>query len=231
MNKIVITLAALAACVSLRAQEPASSYSVTVDFPYTSKYVFRGNQLASDSFQPSVEVASGNWYAGLWTNLPIERVDKSLVENEIDFYAGYGIPLSDTWSIDTGVTYYYYPEKTAGSGIEDTTEFFVGLTGTLAGFTPSFYSYYDIDRKAWTFQAAAGYSVSLSDKASLDFSATLGRVDTDGGSDYTYYGAGAVLPYKLNDSATLNFGVQWATTNFDDADDEIWATTGITIGF
>jgi uncharacterized protein (TIGR02001 family) len=229
MNKIVITLAALVACVSLRAQEPASSYSVTVDFPYTSKYVFRGIELARDSFQPSVEVASGNWYAGLWTNQPI--VDNT--DNEIDFYAGYGIPLSDSWSLDTGVTYYFYPEGDDSAGIEDTTEFFAGLTGTLAGFSPSFYTYYDIDLKAWTFQGSVGYSAPLSDKASLDFSATVGRVDTDGGTDYTYYGVGVVLPYKLTDSATFNLGAQYSANNLDNVEDDdfLWFTAGVTVGF
>jgi uncharacterized protein (TIGR02001 family) len=227
MKKIALTIAALAACVSLQAQAPTSSYSITVDFPYTSKYVFRGVELAKESFQPSIEVASGNWYAGLWTNQPITKG----IENEIDFYAGYGIPLSDTWSLDTGATLYYYPEANKNVADEHTTEFFAGLTGTLGGFSPSFYTYYDIDLKAWTFQTAVGYSVALSDQASLDFSASLGRVDTDGGSDYTYYGAGVTLPYKLSDSATLNLGVQYAATNESGSDDYFWFTAGVTIGF
>ncbi len=229
MKKIALTIAALAACVSLQAQEPKSSYSITVDFPYTSKYVFRGVELAKESFQPSVEVASGNWYVGLWTNQPITKG----IDNEIDIYAGYGIPLSDTWSIDTGATFYYYPEANKNVADEHTTEFFAGLTGTLAGFSPSFYTYYDIDLKAWTFQGAVGYSAALSDKASLDFSATLGRVDTDGGEDYTYYGVGVVLPYKLSDSATFNLGVQYTANNLKNVEDDdfLYFTAGITIGF
>lgn len=236
MKKIALTIAALAACVSLQAQQPTSSYSITADFPYTSKYVFRGQAFSRDAFQPSVEVASGNWYVGLWTSQPIVKK----FDNEINVYAGYGIPLSDTWSIDTGATLYYYPEADKNVADEHTTEFYVGLTGTLGGLSPSFYTYYDIDLKAWTFQASVGYSVALSDKASLDFSANVGRVDTDGGSDYTYYGAGVVLPYKLTDSATFNVGLQWAANNLNGGaldfvkgkdDDFLFFTTGLTIGF
>ena len=86
MKKIVLILAAVAASLSLRAEEaaaPASSYSVTVDFPYATKYVFRGAQYAKQSLQPSVEVATGSFAFGIWTNQPI--TDNT--DNEIDFYA------------------------------------------------------------------------------------------------------------------------------------------------
>ena len=55
-----------------------------MDFPYASKYVFRGVQYAEDSFQPSVKLTSGSFYLGLWTNQPIT----SNIDNEIDVYGG-----------------------------------------------------------------------------------------------------------------------------------------------
>jgi uncharacterized protein (TIGR02001 family) len=93
MKKTALILALLATRLGLNAQESKLSYSVTVDFPYASKYVFRGIEYAKDSIQPSIEVASGNFYAGVWTNQPVTNNS----DNEFDFYAGYGIPLNDKW--------------------------------------------------------------------------------------------------------------------------------------
>ena len=61
MKKIILVLATLIAGASLSAQTPvaapaAPSYSVTVDFPYVSKYVFRGVELSKGTFQPSVKL-------------------------------------------------------------------------------------------------------------------------------------------------------------------------------
>ena len=65
MKKISLLLAALVTGASLSAQAPApapaaSAYSVTVDFPYASKYVFRGVQYAEVGF--GVLQTSGNPY-------------------------------------------------------------------------------------------------------------------------------------------------------------------------
>lgn len=227
MKNTAIILAALVAGASLQAQEPASSYTITVDFPYTSEYVFRGTKFAEDSFQPSVEIAKDNWYAGVWTNQPIT----SNIDNEIDFYVGMGLPLNDTWKVDTGATLYYYPELDESSGLDTTTfEGYVGITGTVSGFTPSFYTYYDFTLEAWAFQGAVGYSIPLADKVSLDITGTVGLVNPDLGDNYTYYGVGAVLPYKLTDKATASVGIQYATNDVTGSEDNLFFTTGITIG-
>ena len=52
-----LLLAAVLSGGSLSAQEE-SSYSVTVDFPYVSDYVFRGVKFANDSIQPSARERS-----------------------------------------------------------------------------------------------------------------------------------------------------------------------------
>ncbi|GAB1490224.1 TorF family putative porin [Opitutaceae bacterium] len=227
MKKTAILLASLVAGASLQAQAPASSYTITVDFPYTSEYVFRGTKLADDSFQPSVEIAKDNWYAGVWTNQPITNN----TDNEVDFYVGMGLPLNDTWKVDTGATLYWYPELNKSTGRDSTTfEGYVGVTGTVSGFTPSFYTYYDFTLETWAFQGSVGYSIPLADKLSLDLTGTVGLVEPDLGGNYTYYGIGAVLPYKLTDKATASVGVQYATTDITGSEDEVYFTAGITIG-
>lgn len=229
MKKSVLILAALLAGVSLRAEE-ASSYSVTLDFPYTTKYVFRGVELARQSFQPSVEVGVGNFAAGLWTNQPI--LDNT--DNEIDFYAGYSASLSDTWSLDVGGCLYYYPELDASSGADNTTfEPYIGITGTVGDVSPGLYLYYDLTLKALTVEGQLGYSVPLSPAgASLDFSLNLGRVDPDAGSGYTYYSIGASVPFKLSESGTLTLGINYAHNSISGIENSsFFGTAGVTIGF
>ncbi|MBL9190793.1 MAG: hypothetical protein JNJ82_00465 [Opitutaceae bacterium] len=229
MKKTALILALLATGLGLNAQESKLSYSVTVDFPYASKYVFRGIEYAKDSIQPSIEVASGNFYAGVWTNQPVTNNS----DNEFDFYAGYGIPLNDKWKLDVGATLYYYPEADTSSFDEQTFEGFIGLTGTVSGFTPGIYAYYDFDLKAFTVQGSVGYSISLeSAGTSLDFTVTLGNVSPDVGDDYIYYGIGVNLPYKLTEKATFAVGAQYASNDLDGADDNhLWFTAGLTVGF
>src|SRR5882724_4464356 len=67
------TSASSSSMASGATSEPRSDYSITSDFTYTSKYVFRGVQQARASFQPSLEFATGGWNAGVWTNQPIKR--------------------------------------------------------------------------------------------------------------------------------------------------------------
>lgn len=242
MKKISLILAALATGYVAQAQDAAkTSYSVTVDFPYTSKYVFRGIEFAKDSFQPSVEIASGNFYGGLWTNQPIVNN----VDNEIDFYAGYNIPLNSNWKVDVGATVYYYPEADKTSLEQGTYEGYVGLTGSVAGFTPALYAYYDFKLESFTTQASVGYSIPLeSAGTSLDLSATYGLVQgttygIKGGSDdsYAYWGVGANVPYKLTEKATATVGVQYVSNKnatiagVDAENDRVYFTAGLTVGF
>ena len=64
MKKTIALCAALLACGSAFAQEE-SEYAVTMDMPVVTKYVFRGVQIAKSSFQPSVQLTSGNLYGGV----------------------------------------------------------------------------------------------------------------------------------------------------------------------
>lgn len=241
MKKTVLTIAALcAATLGLRAQEapvpaaPSTSYSVTVDFPYATKYLFRGVQLAEGSFQPSVEVAAGDFTVGLWTSQPLT----SNIDNEVDLYAGYSVSLNDAWSVDTGLTMYYYPELDSSTGLDRTTwEPYVGLVGEVGGFSPGVYLYYDTTLKIYTYQGQLGYSIALEPAgASLDFSASLGRVDPKSGSGYTYYSLGLAVPFKLSESGTFTIGANYTHNNISGGDSygkngNFYATAGVTIGF
>jgi uncharacterized protein (TIGR02001 family) len=240
MKKTAVFLAALVAGSALRADEapaapaapvvpaePAAAYSVTADFSYVSSYVFRGYKLADDAIQPSIKLAVGNAYAGVWLSEPVD----SEFDNEIDFYGGYTFALSDGWSLDVGATLYYYPEAPA-SADESTFEGYVGLTGTVGGVTLGGYVYQDFTLEATTVQGNVGYGIPISDKVSCNLSANLGYVTYNEGDDYTYYGVSVQLPWKISDHATLTLGGSYANNDIPDAEDDLfWVNAGFSYTF
>ena len=244
MKKTLVLLAALAGGSFVGAADsaapastlaPSSSYSVTVDFPYVSKYVFRGQEINKGAFQPSVEVTSSDFYGGLWTNFPILNPKGTKDETtELDAYVGYNYKLSDLVKLDGGLTFYYYPRahKSKGSN-EYTEEAYFGVDLALCGFTPSLYGYYDFKLRTWTTQAAVGYSIPLKDLGtSLDLSATVGRVAPGVGKSYLYYAAGLTVPVKLSDRAKLNLGLTYSGLDLNDTRKPgLWYTAGIVVGF
>lgn len=221
-------LALASAGPSLYADEaPKSSYNITVDVPYATKYVFRGIQYAEGAFQPSVKLTSGDFYAGIWGSAPVDKG----YELEIDYYAGYGFKLPNGWSLDVGTTLYSYPGLNGG-GDKTTFEPYLGLNGSFGAVTSATYLYYDFTLDVLTIQETVGYSIPLDSKTSLNLSATLGRVEPDAGSGYTYYSAGVAIPYKLSDKSTITFGAQYADHDLDGVDGgHFWGTLGYTYTF
>ena len=246
MKKTILALAALvgasaafADVAAPAATTTAKSYSVTLDNTIASEYIFRGLEVADATFHPSVEIAYSDLYAGVWGALPFNN-NAGADYKEFDFYAGYGHALNDTWKLDAGVTHYYYGD-TAGS--RDTTEFFLGVNGKVSVLTTSVYGYYDIDLQATTFIGSVGYSLPLEKLGtSLDFTATLGYVDVGENpssepADYTYWGLGVAVPYKLSDTATVTAGVAYTNGNRNSTinglalEDQVVGTIGLTVGF
>ncbi len=240
IKKTILALAALTAGVSAQAQT-ASDLSVTLDVTYVTDYVFRAVRASTDAIQPSVEATYGDIYAGVWNSNDLNSDGVS----ETDLYAGYNLKVSDALSFDVGATRFLYE----GQSTNDTTEVFVGASFKSV-VTPSLYYYYDFDREVNTFEASLGYSLPIDAiKASLDLTGKLGYVNRQGDlkgyvptteNDYTYFSAGAAIPYKLSDTATLTVGVEYIYNNektlsqFDSGKNEtdiIVGKAGISIGF
>lgn len=251
MKKTALFLLALATGAILHAQEAAQGkYSITMDFPYVSKYTFRGHQITQGAIQPSLEIAAGDAYIGLWSNQPVTKNE----DNEFDFYTGYKFKLNDQWSLDSGITLYYYPELDHSSGLHNTTtEAYVGINGDIAGVKPGLYAYYDFVLKNWVTQAQIGYSYPLKDiGVSLDFTGNVGQViadrnvadnayshidqfgneQTHWGSDYTYWSLGVQANYNLSEKATSYVGVTYTSHNRHYEEKNFWVFTGgLTVGF
>jgi uncharacterized protein (TIGR02001 family) len=234
MKKTILALAALAVGASAYAQEAKTTdLSVTLDLTYVTDYVFRGATLAGASFQPSVEAAYGDFYAGVWHSDAISGTNTAGIgDSETDFYAGYGFAVTEKISIDVGATRYVYSGGSSG----DTTEAYAGLSFDVL-LSPSVYYYYDFDLEISSYIGSIGYSLPVeSIGTSLDFSGSVGYIQRSGlnGDDYTYGSVGVSVPYKLSDTATLTAGVQYILNDTDALDgdnDLVVGTVGISIGF
>ena len=246
MKNLIYGIAALAAASGLRAQTSIPDISVTSDFTYASEYVFRGVKQAGNSFQPSVEITSGGFNAGLWTNEAVTKHEN----NEVDVYAGYDYKVNSALKLEGVVTSYNYFEA-GGGQTQDTWEVGVGATYTVSGFSPSLYLYHDFRRQADIAVAAVGYSIPLEAiGASLDTNIYGGSVSArdalpdaagpDRKNAYTYYGLDLTIPYKLSKNATFSLGGHYAVNrNAAGIDTPLgivsnrstWFTAGVSIGF
>ena len=207
MKKILAILASVMATASL---VEASELSVSGTFAWESEYIFRGVRLADEYFAPSIDVSYGDFYAGIWAALPVEGTKwDGTDQNEVDYYAGYGLGLSETISADFGFTYYTYPEAEEDFfGDPNTFEIYGGLSFDVP-FSPAVYVFYDFDLDALTLEVSGGHTVELTEESAVDFSIYLGNVAPDEGSDYVYYGAGVSYSYSLTENASVSIGVNY----------------------
>jgi uncharacterized protein (TIGR02001 family) len=227
--------AALMAVPAVSAQD---ELSVTGSMAIESSYMFRGVKFAEVTYFPSVDVAYGNAYAGLWSALPLDTDEG----NEVDIYAGYGFALSDLVSLDVGLTYYTFP-----SIDDETLEFYAGVAFDVE-FSPAIYVYYDKDREVLTFEASAGYSFEVAENVSFDLSGAIGYATGDDGTlmgvgvdDYTYAVASAGFSYTINEAASVSVYGSYSVASEDYAfsdggtpdieDDELWFGISVSTGF
>jgi len=207
------TLVALALASQLSASDALleqKDYSITADFPYLTKYVFRGIELSQDCVQPTLEFAKDNLSVGIWGSQPFKR--KEL--NEVDFFAAYKLKLTEGWEIDTGGTLYTYPRHKAGER-SSTTEVKLGVNGDVKGFQPGFYAYYDTTLRTTTLEGRLAYSVPVSKLGiSLDFSTNAGRVFANGGEGYNYWYGGVDIPWKLRENSSVYVGIAYTGNDY-----------------
>lgn len=246
MTKTIRTLAALGAlagAASLVAQEAATSeLSISTTMAFESEYVFRGQSLAAESFQPSVELGYGGFYAGVWANLPADDASNGTsYDNEIDYYAGYNFAVTDLISLDVGFTYFDYPETVPamGSG-EDQQEVYLGAAFDTI-LSPAVYLYYEFEYEIITIEASIGHSFEVAENTSVDVSAYLGWQDYDvatGNEDGYYAGASVDLVYAFTDNASASFGGRISTVDIDPSmpmggadEDNAWWGASFTAGF
>jgi uncharacterized protein (TIGR02001 family) len=241
MKKLLIAAAALAVAAGLRAEEPKSSYSVTADFSYATKYVFRGFKQTEDAFQPSVTVASGGFTAGLWSSMALTDKKAGWAQGrEYDVFASYAIPV-DKATITFGGTAYLYPSARPSLGEDDKTyELSAGVALPVGPLSGSATYFHDMVLDSNTFEFGLGYSVGF-EGGSFDVKGTYGFNDIEdgngdlpgtGGVDYRYWAVSASLSYKVAESVTAKAGVTYTGVNkVADAPKHFLGTAGLTVAF
>lgn len=240
MKKALLSLAVITAFpVSADAQDWSASTGVNI----VTDYVLRGVSLADTAIQPFAEASYGNLTFGAWVSTGLGDTS-TLAGDEVDLYASYGLAVSDTVSLDAGITYYHYPQ---GGGLFETDGGNAGTyevslsTGFDAPLSPSLTAYYDLTLEAFTLEGDISHSAPLSTGLSFDLGANVGLVDGDGFT-YEYGGASAALTKTLSDKTSAYIGGNLALSSEDSLnykkqlvgngkDSLLWFGAGISSGF
>ena len=198
----------------------APSVSVTVTPAFASQYMFRGARLGGPSFEPTVELDSGNFAVGVWSNFPMKDKVFGQSDPEIDPYGSYTLTLSDSLSVAPGFTWYNYPNADTSNGFyKSTFEPNIALNYTVAGvkFQPKFY--YDVVLKGPTYELNISAATPLKEIGSeIDWIATAGTFiirDAAKGADPSvknwgnYYLVGASMPFAINSASKVIIGVAY----------------------
>ena len=225
MKKFIALFGLLTTLMLIPSTHADVSYSS--DLTLTSSYVFRGVELSELTLHPSVEVAVDDFYAGVWAATPMEKRNSMGYVDEVDFYAGYGVELSELTALDFGATLYEYPS----TSFDSTFEAFLGVNTEVNGTAAGLYTFYDFDLKAFTAEGSLGWSIPLEETGtSLDLGLTWGAVEPDVGDGYVYYGASASMPFQVSDHVTITGSVNWASHDITGVEDNHFFVA-LSIGF
>ena len=200
----------------------APAVSVTLTPSYVSEYMFRGQRLGGQSFEPSVEADYGNWALGVWSNLPLANRVPGQSNPEIDPYGSYTWNLSDSLSLQPGFTIYTYAKAPTDQGFfRSTYEPNFAVNYTIDGFKLTPKLYYDLILRGLTSELSATYAVPMKEVGSeLDFAGTIGnyfqedavnKIDNPGAkATGNYWLLGVSAPFTV--AKDTKFTVGWAYT-------------------
>lgn len=193
--------------------------SVVVTATAASQHMFRGRRLAGFSFQPAVELNSGNLGLGCWSSIPVNKVSGS-PDPEIEIYGFYNVVIKDGLSIVPGFTGYVFPDAATGAGFyRSAFEPNLALNYTVQGvrFTPKVY--YDVVSRGPTYELTAAYALPLTDFGTeLDFTANAGTYhlrdvvnrespETKAWGDYWLVGVAA--PFQITRISKITVGLAY----------------------
>jgi uncharacterized protein (TIGR02001 family) len=221
--KMHLFTSALAGLVAAGAVAPTATAapSFTATGAVVSQYMFRGQRLNGAGFQPAVEMAAGNFTAGVWGNFVLDDKVPDSSDPELDLYAAYTFEISKDLTLVPGATAYFYPGAPTNAGFyRSTFEPSLALNYTIGGvkFTPKVY--YDTVVEGATYELTLGYAVPLKEIGSeLGFTANAGTyLLKDAANDTTpavkawgdYWLVGVTMPFQLDKNSKLSLG--WSYT-------------------
>lgn len=185
-----------------------------------SQYMFRGARLGGLSFEPMIEVDSGNFAVGVWGNFPLKDKVAGQADPEIDPYGSYTITVNDSLSVAPAFTWYNYPNADTRNGFyRSRFEPNIAFNYTVCGirFTPKFY--YDVVLKGPTYEFNIAAALPLKALGTeLDWNATAGTFivrDAANGANPAvkswgnYYLLGVSAPFAISYASKLILGVAY----------------------
>lgn len=200
----------------------ASTGTLTVSPSFTSKYLYRGVELAGACFQPWIDYTVGNLSVGVWSSFALENRTAGDSDPEIDLYGSYIFSnAAGSFSIVPGVYLYTYPDSEPDDGVHRATvEPSLGAIFRLAGiqFTPKIY--YDVTLKGATYEVTAAVALPLTTLGTeLDFSATAGTFKVSDATDRTipavknwgdYWMLGLAVPVQVSMHSKVTAAVTYS---------------------
>lgn len=225
------------------AQEPTGSVTAA----WTTQYLFRGQRLAGESFQPDVEVAGPAWIVGVAGSFPTADLAAALSREEVDPYASYTWSISPTFSVQPGITWYLYPDgvqlmnagptegaKNRRGALEPNLA--LNFTAGAVRFTPKAYA--DVSRHILTAELNASTAVPLRSLGTeIDFGGTIGGFRPYSGSlgQGGYWLLQGTLPYQLGRhwraSATAGYTQAFDATDVPLRASRLFATLSLAYNF
>lgn len=198
----------------------APGVSVVLMPAIASQYMFRGARLGGLSFEPMIEVDSGNFAVGVWGNFPLKDKVAGQSDPEIDPYGSYTITVNDSLSVAPAFTWYNYPSADTRNGFyRSRFEPNIAFNYTVCGirFTPKFY--YDVVLKGPTYEFNIAAALPLKALGTeLDWNATAGTFivrDAANGANPAvkswgnYYLLGVSAPFAISYASKLILGVAY----------------------
>jgi len=198
----------------------APGVSVVLMPAIASQYMFRGARLGGLSFEPTIEVDSGNFAVGVWSNFPLKDKVAGQSDPEIDPYGSYTITVNDSLSVAPAFTWYNYPSADTRNGFyRSRFEPNIAFNYTVCGirFTPKFY--YDVVLKGPTYEFNIAAALPLKALGTeLDWNATAGTFivrDAANGANPAvknwgnYYLLGVSAPFAISYASKLILGVAY----------------------
>lgn len=212
MKKLLLVSATLGFTVIAATPACAEELGVSISIDYATEYVFRGTSLGTDVFQPGIEVAVGDFYAGVWGSTGIGDSSDSTAD-EIDYYAGYGFALPGPVSGDIGATIYHYPETGSAFDFGDSSTFEVygGLSFDTV-LAPSVYAYYDFNLENFTAEGTIGHSIPVGERTSLDLGLNAGLSTGDSG-DWEWATASVAFGHSFTDVVSAYVGGNYSVNS------------------
>lgn len=149
--------------------DPSLDYlRVSTSVGYESKYVFRGEELAEDSVQASVDFAyplmeNYDLYFGAFTNAPMSRGSDTDQFTEVDIYIGTTYSIN-SFTFDLGYIYYWYTDL---EPLENRTqEIYFGVTMDTSAYigvnlNPALYYYYNATLDQHTVEVSVSYTADI----------------------------------------------------------------------